>query len=232
MKNQQITVSSISDTTGLTAPNAGANGSLGRLALKSEIDNISGGLGTILQGSYNLTDTITTVSHPYVEINSSYPLVTLTVPNSASLLFVQGITNRTNTSFDVILSSTPATTGYLLNWQIAEVGGYAVKTFGIESISGSISPTIYPNGATTDTKEIILDNDVILGEPVYMNDGQILVIKITQDSIGGHSLNYNSCYKFPGGVATAVTSTGNATDLLSILKVGASYYSTVAKDLY
>lgn len=230
MKNQQITVSSISDQTGTNSPNAGANGSLGRLALKSEVDNISGGLGTILQGSVVLSNTVTTVSHPYVQINSSYPIVTLTVPSSSSLLFVQGITNRKNTSFDVIMSSTP-TSGYILNWQIASSGGYAVKTFGVESISGSIAPTIYPNGASTDVKEIILDNNITLGAPINMNDGQKLTIKFTQTISGGKTVSFDSSYKFPGGL-TQVTSSASSTDIMSTLKIGNFYYSTIYKNLY
>jgi hypothetical protein len=110
MKNQQITVISISDPTGTYAPSAGANGALGPLALKSQIV-------PMLYGATALTDAVTTITHATVNIATSYPLVTLAVPTSASLLFVQGITNRTTTSFDAIISSTP-TSGYILNWAI------------------------------------------------------------------------------------------------------------------
>lgn len=44
MQNSKITVVSISDPTGTTAPSAGANGELGRLALKSEVDAIIVGI--------------------------------------------------------------------------------------------------------------------------------------------------------------------------------------------
>ena len=111
MQNQKITVLTISDPTGTHAPSAGANGELGELALRSDINNV-------YFGANALTYQVTTISHNYVDIPTSYPVVTLTTPSSSSLLFVQGVTNRTNTSFDAILSSTPSISGYILNWVI------------------------------------------------------------------------------------------------------------------
>jgi hypothetical protein len=60
------------------------------------------------------------VSHPSV---SGAPLVSLTVPGSASDLYVQAVSNVTTTGFDVILSGTPDTSGYEINWSRGNISG-------------------------------------------------------------------------------------------------------------
>lgn len=78
-------------------------------------------LNSGLQGRLALsTGTSTyTVSHPQIDSTQFYPVVSLDIPTSASDIFVQGIYNRTNTSFNVVLSHVPSLTGYGLLWHIA-----------------------------------------------------------------------------------------------------------------
>ena len=232
MKNQKITVLTISDQTGTLAPLAGANGELGRLALQSSVDNMSAGLGMVLNGSSDATTSLTTVSHPAVDVNNTYPVVAITSPTSSSLLVVQGITNRTSTSFDVILSTTP-TSGYKINWQMFTSGtGYVSKSYGVQEISGSTTSNIYFDAANKEVKNLILDANVTIYPLLNMVDGQLIVVKATQDSIGGKTISYDSAFKFPGGISVAATSAANATDIITFLKIGNNYFTTVVQDLY
>lgn len=58
MKNANITVVSVSDQDGNNAPLAGANGSLGRLALESQVQSVSGTVDYILSVLFPLNGSI------------------------------------------------------------------------------------------------------------------------------------------------------------------------------
>lgn len=61
-------------------------------------------------------------------ITSSFPLISLQTPNSSSNLLAMGISNRTISSFDVILSQIPNTTGYFINWSIGSVDSLNINS--------------------------------------------------------------------------------------------------------
>ena len=60
-----------------------------------------------------------TINHQQIDNTQAYPVVSLDIPTSASDIFVQGIYNRTPTSFSVVLSHVPSLTGYGLLWHIS-----------------------------------------------------------------------------------------------------------------
>jgi len=53
---------------------------------------------------------------PLVSVSDAFPIVSLTVPTSTSVLYVQGITERTTSGFKVILSDVPDVAGFEINW--------------------------------------------------------------------------------------------------------------------
>lgn len=129
MKVGQITTFTISDYTGTQPPSAGANGQLGPLALQSQVNSISAGITTVLQGTVPVSTSTVTVTHPTVNVSNTIPFISLTTPVSGAILYIYGITNRTTNSFDVNFSSTPAVSGYYLNWQITTNGNsYVLKS--------------------------------------------------------------------------------------------------------
>ena len=85
--------------------------------LQTQIDNISGG-AKVYQGMVdcNTTDQIYSITHSNIDVNEVYAQVSLTIPTSGDTLFLNGITNRTSTSFDVVLSGVPNASGYGINW--------------------------------------------------------------------------------------------------------------------
>jgi hypothetical protein len=76
--------------------------------------------GGIYQGQVtcDITNASYRVNHPSIDLNYSFPTVSLIVPTSGSNLFVQGITNRSSTTFDVTLSEVPSITGYYISWHL------------------------------------------------------------------------------------------------------------------
>lgn len=87
--------------------------------LQAQIDAISGGSSTsyaIIGSVPAIYDNKFTISHPNVDIEQSVPVVSLTIPGSGSTIYVEAITNRTSTSFDVILSGIPSISGYAINY--------------------------------------------------------------------------------------------------------------------
>jgi hypothetical protein len=58
------------------------------------------------------------VTHDYINIVSSYPVISLVTPSSSSGILIDAVTNKTPTGFDVVLSSSPTEVGYEINWLI------------------------------------------------------------------------------------------------------------------
>lgn len=71
-----------------------------------------------------------------------------------------------------------------------------------------------------------------LGNPTNAVAGQSGVIAITQDATGSRALTFASNYKFAGGSAPSLTTTGNAVDYLSYYVESATrIFIAVAKDI-
>lgn len=108
----------------------------------SVLCSISGSAGsgssgaTILSGEVQLVSSQNTYTVTHASISgSSYPIVSLVVPNANSGLSIQGIYNISNTGFSVVLGGFPDNNNYKINWQRANSGGIS---------SGSVSTDVGP----------------------------------------------------------------------------------------
>jgi hypothetical protein len=116
--------------------------------------NISGGSGSTSGVSYNgiqgrlqcnNTEQVYTISHPEIDSDQYFPVVSLDVPTSGSDIFVQGVYDRNDTSFKVVLSGLP-TSGYGILWHIVSpVSGTTTSGSGgfipLEGYGIEISPS-------------------------------------------------------------------------------------------
>jgi hypothetical protein len=93
--------------------NAYANTAATSAAIANNIVNMMEG-GTI---NCNTTSYSYAVTHKTLfNVGHAFPITSLVVPTSSSILYIQSITNRTTSGFNVILSDVPDTTGYQINW--------------------------------------------------------------------------------------------------------------------
>ena len=97
----------------------------------------------------NTSDRTYTVTHPVLE-DTSVPLVTLTLPTSASQIFVQGLYAIQDDRFSIILSDIPSETGYAINWSLGNVFNVkrAINSLDLPDETPGIEcpvPTSYPN---------------------------------------------------------------------------------------
>jgi hypothetical protein len=87
---------------------------------------ITSNLAAMVQGgkiSCTTSNYVYEVTHSNSTVATSFPIVSLTIPVSSSIMYVQGITNRTTTSFNVVLSDIPDVAGYEINWVLLKAYG-------------------------------------------------------------------------------------------------------------
>ena len=90
----------------------------------SYVDDVSASIAqnvvNMLEGgtvNCNISSYVYNVSHKTLNnITDAFPIVTLVVPISSSVLYSPSVTNRTVSTFDIVLSDIPDVTGYQLNW--------------------------------------------------------------------------------------------------------------------
>jgi hypothetical protein len=164
-------------------------------ALQAEIVAISAGLGTILQGNVSCTTTevLYTISHATVDPLLSFPQVSLTVPNSGSALYVQGITNRSATSFDVVLSGTPETSGYSINWNMNLSGSaYIIKANPVVTLVDG--PTLTANSSLGEIFDVTITANRTVAAPLNPVDGHKLKYRVKQGGAGSFTLTWNAIF--------------------------------------
>jgi hypothetical protein len=108
-------------------------------------------VGTI---DLNTTDYTFTVYHNAIDVSKIAPSLSLIVPTNGSQISPLSISNRTSTSFTIVLDSPVPTEGYKIAWTIA--GGYEIPGSIIDipeqpSISLSRIPLTIKNGKIVDT---------------------------------------------------------------------------------
>ena len=75
--------------------------------------------------------------------------------------------------------------------------------------------TITPDLDDANNFSVTLGGSRTLANPSNCTAGQSGVITITQDGTGSHTLAYGSYWKFSGGTAPTLTTTGSAVDVLA-----------------
>jgi hypothetical protein len=194
--------------------------------LESSVDTIANSLSSIMQGKIvcDTTNYKYSVVHPSLDIASSFPMISLTVPTSSSVLYIQGVTNRSATGFDIVLSDVPDVMGYEINWTMPLSGSaVVVRAYGISSTTIA-DATYSPNAGANDTFELNYSGDCTVAVPTSMADGQ--TINIIANGAAGSTLDWTG-YMFSGGEPTA---TADGTDVFTILKKGSLYLVTYSLD--
>jgi hypothetical protein len=199
--------------------------------IETNTANLTAGLGTLLVGTIPaISASRYTITHPSVPIDQSIPVVSLTVPNSGSTIYVEAITNRTNTSFDVILSGTPLITGYSINYQVNMAGAaFIVKSY---SVGALYPPVAIPDAAQHDNFHVILDNDCQIELPINMVNGQSINIMLEQDGVGSRAVSFDSGYKYTGSISSyTMTPSAYGIDVLTVLKISNRYFVSSVQNL-
>jgi hypothetical protein len=113
------------------------------------------------------------VSHSVVNANE-YPVTSLIVPSISSELTILGITNKTSSGFDIVLSGLPQENGYKISWVIASsiLGGSGSSSITItggmtsgeiRGLTAQLTPLVTTNQLTANLQSQItlLKNRVI-----------------------------------------------------------------------
>ena len=196
--------------------------------LDGRISELENTIGTLLQGEVECISGsyVYTIGHPTVDLGTSFPQVSLSVPISASDLYVQGITNRTPNTFDVVLSDSPSVEGYSIYWSM-NIGQDAlvVKSYNAGFIEVEDQESLSLNAAEYDNFEI---NATGSGEftmlvPSNMANGQSINLKI-QNVTGGMTISWVGDFRFQNGDAPQLSPSPTAEDVFTILKLSNKYY--------
>jgi len=91
--------------------------------------------------------------------------------------------------------------------------------------------TINWNLATQQVAVVTLGGNRTLAAPTNQQAGGVYTIVIKQDSTGGHTLAFNSAYKFPGGSAPVITTAANSVDIVSFISDGSNMLGSFVQDV-
>ena len=132
------TLSGLSDVT-ITAPISGQVLSYNGTTWVNSANNV------LLNGQIPCSTGISVyqINHSGIDINTSYPIVSLETPAISSTLFVQSITERTSAGFKVVLSGMPSNDNYKINWIIG-TSSSTPTTISNEQIPLIFSVSSYP----------------------------------------------------------------------------------------
>jgi hypothetical protein len=110
------------------------------------------------------------------------------------------------TQFELLDPGTGAQLNGVNAWAAGQSSTPVALTFG---------STITPNFSSGNILTVTLTGNATLANPSNLVAGQCGQLFITQDATGSRTLAYGSQWKFPGGTAPTLTTTANATDILS-----------------
>jgi hypothetical protein len=72
---------------------------------------------------------------------------------------------------------------------------------------------------------VTLGGNRTMAAPSNLKIGSAILL-VRQDAVGGRTLTWNAAFKWPGGVAPALSSAANATDVFSFIVDGTNLYGT------
>ncbi len=119
------------------------------------------------------------------------------------------------TTPNTIAATTLSTTGLasLTGVDLSEQGYFNTTTL---TDGANISWDLNVNQIT----KVTLAGNRILDNPTNLVDGSIYVLTVKQDATGSRTLAFGTAYKFAGGIAPTITTTANATDILTFISDG------------
>ena len=91
--------------------------------------------------------------------------------------------------------------------------------------------TINWNLATQQVAVVTLGGNRTLAAPTNQQAAGVYTIVIKQDGTGGHTLVFNSAYKFPGGSAPVITTAANSVDIVSFISDGSNMLGSFVQDV-
>lgn len=120
-------------------------------------------------------------------------------------------------------ASAPSTAAANLFYAGPSSGASAAPTFraiaradlplGVQGLTDAA--TISIDASLQDNFRVNLSGNRTLANPTNLRDGQVINIRIAQDSTGGRTLAYGTKYKFPGGTAPVLSTASSAKDFMS-----------------
>ena len=87
------------------------------------------------------------------------------------------------------------------------------------------------NLSTQQVAIVTLTGNSQLDVPTNQQAGGVYTIVIKQDGTGGHTLDFDSIYKFPNGSAPTITTTANAVDIVSFVSDGSNMLGSFVQDV-
>lgn len=125
---------------------------------------------------------IYTISHIPVDPSTDFPFISLEIPSNDKQIFIEAVTNRTTTSFDVVLSNTIniGDTGYFILWSLNRSKAYFKENL-VKVITTNYN--IQPQDDV-----IVIDKDITnflnIFLPVNPSSGKMIFVR-------NHSENYS-----------------------------------------
>tara|TARA_R100001126_G_C4848331_1_gene160625 strand:- start:478 stop:978 length:501 start_codon:yes stop_codon:yes gene_type:complete len=87
------------------------------------------------------------------------------------------------------------------------------------------------NLSTQQVAIVTLTGNSQLDVPTNQQAGGVYTVVIKQDGTGGHTLAFDSIYKFPNGSAPTITTTANAVDIVSFVSDGSNMLGSFVQDV-
>ena len=91
--------------------------------------------------------------------------------------------------------------------------------------------TINWNLSTQQVAIVTLGGNRTLAAPTNQQAGGVYTVVVKQDGTGGHTLAFDSSYKFPDGSAPTITTTANAVDIVSFISDGNNMLGSFVQDV-
>ena len=191
------------------------------------------GSGQIVTGVLDLdtSNDVYTIAHTAVDLDEAYPLASLIIPASGSAIYVQGLTNRTTTSFDVVLSEVPVTSGYQITWALLSDGFTGANGISVGTQVLSAGSEFTPDVKNYSAFEVTLTGNITVNLPLNMTEGTTFSIALVQDDVAGRTATWNDAYLWASDTPPSLSAGAGATDIISVLKINGKYYGSFVTNM-
>lgn len=109
-------------------------------------------------------------------------------------------------------------------------GTFTVASANVLSQSLTDAATVNWDTALGQVATLSLGGNRTFAAPTNLKIGT-LILHVIQDATGGRTLTWNSIFKWPGGAAPVLTTTGNSRDVFSFISDGTNLYGTYIPDV-